>query len=56
MDDDHILSHSKWNCRYNIVFARKHRRQVIYGKIKADTGKILRQLLIVPTTAAKSRF
>ena len=44
MSDNHSLSHSKWNCKYHIVFAPKYRRQVIYGKIKADIGKILRTL------------
>jgi len=38
------LSHSKYRCQYHIVFAPKYRRQVIYKKIKADIGKILRQL------------
>ena len=44
MDDNHSLSHSKWNCKYHIVFAPKYRRQVIYGQKKAGIGKILRQL------------
>lgn len=44
MNDTNSLSHSKWNCKYHIVFAPKYRRQAIYGKIKADLGKILRQL------------
>ena len=44
MDDTQSLSHSKWRCKYHIVFAPKYRRQVIYGQIKADVGKILRQL------------
>ena len=43
-DDVKSLSHSKWRCKYHIVFATKYRRQVIYGKIKADVGKILREL------------
>ena len=43
-DDVNSLSHSKWRCKYHIVFAPKYRRQVIYGKIKADVGKILREL------------
>ena len=38
MNDNHSLSHSKWNCKYHIVFAPKYRRQVIYGQIKADIG------------------
>ena len=42
--DNSSLAHSKWNCKYHIVFAPKYRRQVIYGKIKADIGRILREL------------
>ena len=44
MNDINSLSHSKWRCKYHIVFAPKYRRQVIYGTIKQDVGKILRQL------------
>ena len=44
MTDTNSLSHSKWNCKYHIVFAPKYRRQVIYAKIKADIGQILRKL------------
>lgn len=43
MDTD-SLSHSKWNCKYHIVFAPKYRRQIIYGQIKVDIGRILRTL------------
>lgn len=42
--DSQSLAHSKWNCKYHIVFAPKYRRKVIYGKIKVDIGKILRKL------------
>ena len=38
------LVHTKWNCKYHIVFAPKYRRQEIYGKVKKDIGIILRQL------------
>ena len=44
MKDINSLSYSSWRCKYHIVFAPKYRRQVIYGKIKADVGKILREL------------
>ena len=44
MTDTNSLSHSKWNCKYHIVFAPKYRRKVIYQKIKVDIGKILRKL------------
>ena len=30
------LSHSKWNCKYHIVFAPKYRRMIIYEKIKVE--------------------
>ena len=38
------LSHTKWECKYHIVFAPKFRRQVIYGKIKKDVANILSTL------------
>ena len=44
MTDTNSLSHSKWNCKYHIVFAPKYLRRVIYQKIKVDIGKILRRL------------
>ena len=42
--DNKSLAHTTWNCKYHIVFAPKYRRQIIYGQIKADVGRILRQL------------
>ena len=44
MSDIKSLAHSKWNCKYHIVFAPKYRRQIIYGKLKGEIGKILRKL------------
>ena len=44
MTDINSLSHTKWNCKYHMVFCPKYRRQEIYGKIKEDVGKILRKL------------
>lgn len=38
------LAHTTWECKYHVVFAPKYRRQVIYGKLKADIGKMLREL------------
>ena len=42
--DKNSLAHTTWNCKYHIVFAPKYRRQIIYGKIKVEIGKILRTL------------
>lgn len=44
MNDSSSLAHTVWNCKYHIVFAPKYRRQVIYGKLRVDIGKILRML------------
>jgi tranposase-like protein len=43
-NDDSSLSHTRWNCKYHIVFIPKYRRKAIYGKLRADIGGILRQL------------
>ena len=43
-DDINSLSHSKWRCKYHIVFAPKYRRKAIYGDIRKDIGVILRKL------------
>jgi len=42
--DKNSLSHTKWKCKYHVVFAPKYRRQAIYGKLKKDIGQILREL------------
>ena len=42
--DTNSLAHTQWECKYHIVFAPKYRRQIIYGKIKADIGQMLRKL------------
>ena len=44
MNDINSLSHSKWNCKYHIVFAPKYRRKVFYGTKRLEIGQILRQL------------
>ena len=43
-DDINSLSHSKWRCKYHIVFAPKYRRKAIYGDIRKDIGVIMRKL------------
>ena len=42
--DINSLDHTTWRCQYHVVFAPKYRRLEIYGAIKADIGRILRQL------------
>ena len=42
--DINSLSHSKWNCKYHIVFAPKFRRKIAYGQLKQDIANILSML------------
>jgi len=34
------LAHTTWECKYHVVFAPKYRRQIIYGRLKTEIGKI----------------
>lgn len=38
------LSHTKWMCKYHVVFTPKYRRKVIYNQVRADLGEIFRRL------------
>ena len=44
MNDVNSLSHTRWNCKYHIVFAPKYRRKVFYGEKRREIGEILRTL------------
>ena len=44
LDDAHSLSHTKWSCKYHVVFAPKYRRKAFYGERRLDIGAILRKL------------
>ena len=38
------LAHTKWLCKYHIVFTPKYRRKIIYNQYKTDLAKILHDL------------
>ena len=38
------LAHTKWMCKYHIVFTPKYRRKIIYNQLKVDIRNILKQL------------
>ena len=40
------LAHTKWECKYHVVFVPKYRRKVFYGKLRNRIGGILRELCI----------
>ena len=42
--DSNSLSHTKWNCKYHIVFAPKYRRKVFFGQKRFEIGGIIREL------------
>lgn len=44
MDDIRSLAHTKWNCKYHVVFAPKYRRKVFYEGKRVEIGAILREL------------
>ena len=36
------LSHTKWECKYHVVFIPKYRKKAIYGHLRQELGKVLR--------------
>lgn len=44
MSEYHSLSHSKWNCKYHLVFIPKKRRKAFFGSIRKEVGSIFREL------------
>ena len=43
-NDNKILSHSTWNCKYHIVFAPKYRRKIFYESHRREIIEIIREL------------
>jgi putative transposase len=41
---EYKLAHTVWECKYHVVWIPKCRRKVIYGKLRAEVGRILRRL------------
>ena len=37
-------SHVRWHCKYHVVFVPKYRKRTIYGRLRREIGKILREL------------
>jgi len=44
MDDYGSLSHSKWECKYHVVFIPKYRRKTLYGELRQHLGEVFRKL------------
>ena len=44
MDEFESLSHSRWECKYHVVFIPKCRRKTLYARLRAHLGEMFRQL------------
>lgn len=44
MDNDQSLSHTRWECKYHIVWIPKYRRKVLYGRIRTALGEFFHDL------------
>jgi putative transposase len=40
------LQHTQWECKYHLVWIRKCRKRVLYGRLRRDLGSILRKLAL----------
>ena len=44
MDEFESLSHTKWECKYHVVFIPKYRRKVLYGTLRTHLGEVFKRL------------
>ena len=44
MDDLESLSHTRWECKYHVVFIPKCRRKVLFGQIRKELGRVFAEL------------
>lgn len=44
MEEYQNLSHTKWQCKYYVIFVPKYRRRVLFGLIRRELGSVFRQL------------
>lgn len=44
MDDIASLQHSRWDCKYHVVWIPKYRRKVLYGQLRQHLGEVLHEL------------
>ena len=44
MNDIQCLSHTKWECKYHVVWIPKYRRKMLYGQLRKNLGEVLHEL------------
>ena len=46
MDDEQSLRHTRWECKYHVVWIPKYRRKTLYGQLRKYLGEVMRKLAI----------
>ena len=46
MNDYESLRHTRWECKYHVVFIPKCRRKLLYGQLRKELGPVLRELAL----------
>ena len=46
MDNDQSLNHTKWECKYHVVWIPKYRRKELYGKLRQELGPLFKDLAL----------
>ena len=44
MDENGSLSHTRWDCKYHVVFIPKYRRRTLYEQLRKHLGEVFRKL------------
>ena len=44
MRNEQSLSHTRWDCKYHIVWVPKYRRKTLYGRIRQELGEVFHDL------------
>ena len=44
MDEYQSLNHTKWDCKYHVVFIPKGRKKALFGRVRRDLGEVFRRL------------
>jgi putative transposase len=44
MDEYESLNHTRWECKYHVIFIPKYRRKALYGQLRSHLGEVFRRL------------
>jgi putative transposase len=46
MEDEQSLRHTRWECKYHVVWIPKYRRKTLYGQLRKYLGEVMKKLAI----------